>query len=73
MKMFIFNKYSCSVIILAIKKFGVDNFQFIIDEIKKWISREILNPSEYATFDMQCLILVCYFIQDCEVFGHEVS
>ena len=47
--------------------------RLIIDEIKKWISREILNPSEYATFDMQCLILVCYFIQDCEVFGHEVS
>ena len=47
--------------------------KLIIDEIKKWISREILDPSEYATFDMQCLILVCYFIQDCEVFGHEVS
>ena len=47
--------------------------KIIIDEIKKWISREILDASEYTKYEMQCLILVCYFIQDCEVFGHEVS
>ena len=47
MKMFIFNKYSCSVIILAIKKFGVDNFQFIIDEIKNNLSFLSLHPASY--------------------------
>ena len=33
-KNLIFNKSSCSFIMLAIMKFGVENFQFIIDEIK---------------------------------------
>ena len=47
MKMFIFNKYSCSVIILAIKKFGIDNFQFIIDEIKNNLSFLSLHPASY--------------------------
>ena len=44
MKNFIFNKYSCSVIIFAIKKFGVDNFQFIISEIKNNLSFLSLHP-----------------------------
>ena len=43
-KKLIFNKYSCSFIILAIKKFGINNFQFIIDEIKSNLSFLSLHP-----------------------------
>lgn len=52
---------------------STSNKRLIIEEMKKWIAREILDPSEQVKYDNQCLILVCYFIQDCEVFGHEVS
>ena len=38
LKNLIFNKNSCSVIMLAIKNFGINNFEFIIHEIKNIIS-----------------------------------
>jgi hypothetical protein len=44
MKNFIINKNSCSVIMIAIKKFGIDNFQFIIDEIKNNLLFLSLHP-----------------------------
>ena len=44
MKYFIFNKYSSSFIMVAIKKFGVDNFQFIIEDIKNNLSFLFLHP-----------------------------
>ena len=33
-KILIFNKNSCSVLMLAIKKFGINNFDFILHEIE---------------------------------------
>ena len=43
-KNLLFNKHSCLFIMLAIKKFGIDNFQFIIDEIKNNLSFLSLHP-----------------------------
>ena len=48
LKLFIFNKNSCSVIILAIKKFGINNFEFIIKEIQSNLPFLSLHPISYS-------------------------
>ena len=48
LKLFIFNKNSCSVIILAIKKFGINNFEFIITEIQSNLPFLSLHPISYS-------------------------
>ena len=48
LKLFIFNKNSCSVIILAIKKFGINNFEFIITEIQNNLPFLSLHPISYS-------------------------
>ena len=47
LKNLIFNKNSCSVIMLAIKNFGINNFEFIIHEIKNNLSFLCLHPVSY--------------------------
>ena len=46
-KNLIFNKSSCSVLILAIKQFGVKNFEFIIQEIKNNLQFLTLHPISF--------------------------
>ena len=48
LKLFIFNKTSCAVIILAIKKFGINNFEFIIQEIQNNLPFLSLHPISYS-------------------------
>jgi hypothetical protein len=48
LKMFIFNKNSCEVIILAIKKFGINNFIFIIQEIENNLPFLSVHPISYS-------------------------
>ena len=43
-KILIFNKNSCSFLILAIKQFGINNFEFIIQEIQNNLSFLSLHP-----------------------------
>ena len=43
-KILIFNKNSCSFLILAIKQFGINNFEFIIQEIHNNLSFLSLHP-----------------------------
>lgn len=45
----------------------------IIEHLQNWFLRELFDPSERHQFSMEALIMVCYFIQDCEVFGHDIS
>jgi hypothetical protein len=47
-KLFIFNKNSCEVIFLAIKKFGINNFEFIIQEIENNLPFLSLHPISYS-------------------------
>jgi hypothetical protein len=51
LKMFIFNKNSCEVIILAIKKFGINNFIFIIQEIENNLPFLSVHPTSYSFID----------------------
>ena len=44
LKNLIFNKNSCSVLLIAIKKFGINNFQFILSEIQNNLSFLSLHP-----------------------------
>jgi hypothetical protein len=48
LKLFIFNKTSCEVIIQAIKKFGINNFEFIIQEIQNNLPFLSLHPISYS-------------------------
>jgi hypothetical protein len=48
LKLFINSKYSCEVIILAIKKFGINNFEFIIQEIQNNLPFLSLHPISYS-------------------------
>ena len=48
LKLFIFDKNSCSVIMLAIKKFGINNFEFIIKEIQDNLPYLSLHPNSYS-------------------------
>ena len=43
-KILIFNKNSCSFLILSIKQFGINNFEFIIQEIQNNLSFLSLHP-----------------------------
>lgn len=45
----------------------------IVNQLKEWFLRELFDTSEHSKFELQALIMVCYFIQDCEVFGHDIS
>lgn len=57
---------------LGISKTTTDK-HLIIEQLQNWFLRELFDPGERHQFNMEALIMVCYFIQDCEVFGHDIS
>lgn len=57
---------------LDISKTTTDK-HLIIEQLQNWFLRELFDPGERHQFNMEALIMVCYFIQDCEVFGHDIS
>ena len=60
-KILIFNKNSCSFLILAIKQFGINDFEFIIQEIQNNLSFLSLHPTANS---FVCKIF--YFLKNCE-------
>ena len=59
LKNLIFNKNSCSVLMLAIKKFGINNFEFIIKEIENNLEFLSLYP-----ISVSFVFKIIYFLKE---------